>query len=186
LGFSGVDWDKNTNLTETEALKDAAIKIGVLPQSIHDFSKLAHLSPMGVVRGHCSLIDIPEAHFNVWWMRDQFLSDMSSLNEFFDYAIKNNKVEDVLSEKKASVDIWREIEELSAKIRMKDPEDAKYIRVSASYGRIKYEIIEKAFTVVLLGYLGDKTGKYDTQRMKKALAQYDKLWEEWKQLKKKW
>jgi len=108
---------------------------------------------------------------------------MTRLNPFFDYAIKNNKVEDVLNEKKESVDIWKQIEELSAKVKMNDPENEKYLQVSAAYGRIKYEIIEKAFTVVLLGYLGDKTGKYNKERMKKALKRYDDLWVEWKQLK---
>ena len=182
--FTAVSWAKNTSLTETEAIKLAAQKIGVLHESIDDFIKLAHLSPKGVVRGHCSLIDIPKAHFNIWWIRDHFMSDMTILNTFFDYAVKNNKVEDVINEKKDAVDIWKEIEMLSAKIKMEKPEDEKYLKVSATYGRIKYEIIEKAFTVVLLGYIGDKTGKYDKPRIRKALKQYDKLWADWKKLEK--
>ncbi len=181
--FTAVDWANNTSLSENDVIKMAAKKIGVMPRSVDDFIKLAHLSPKGVVRGHCSLIDITKANFNVWWMRDHFMSDMSVLNPFFDYAIKYNKVEDVINEKKDAVDIWREIELLSAKIKMKDPEDEKYLIVSATYGRIKYEIIEKAFTVVLLGYLGDKTGKYDKPRIRQALKQYDKLWSDWKKLK---
>jgi hypothetical protein len=181
--FPAVEWAKNTTLTEKEALTMAAVKIGVQEESIDDFIKIVHLSPKGVVRGHCSLIDIPKAGFNVWWMRDQYMSDMTKLNNFFDYVIKNNKVEDVLNEKNESVEIWKQIEELSKKIKMNDPENEEYLKVSAAYGRFKYEIIEKAFTAVLLGYYGDKTGTYDKKRIKEAIEQYDRLWDEWKQFR---
>ncbi len=182
--FTAVEWAKNTNLTEIDALRKAAMKIGVLENSVDDFVKLVHLSSRGVVRGHCSLIDVPKAGFNVWWMRDHFMSDMTTLNRFFDYTIKNNKVEDVITEKREAVKIWREIEKMSAKIEMKENEDKEYLTVSATYGRIKFEIIEKAFTAVLFGRLGDKTGSYDKKRIKEAINRYDKLWKEWEQLKK--
>jgi len=181
--FTAVEWAKNTSLSEEDALKLAAIKIGVKPQSINNFVNLVHLSPKGVVRGHCSLIDIPEAGFNVWWMRDEFMSDMSVLNRFFDYLIKNNKTEEAIKEKQEAVNIWKQIEQLSQKIEMNNEADMEYLKVSAAYGRIKYEIIEKAFTAILLGYKGDKTGKYDNERIKKAITDYDRLWKEWKQLK---
>jgi hypothetical protein len=181
--FPAVEWAKNTTLTEKEALTMAAEKIGVQEESIEDFIKIVHLSPKGVVRGHCSLIDIPKAGFNVWWMRDQYMSDMTKLNNFFDYVIENNKVEDVLNEKTEAVEIWKQIEELSKRIKMNDPENEEYLKVSAAYGRFKYEIIEKAFTAVLLGYYGDKTGTYDNKRIKEAIEQYDRLWDEWKQFR---
>ena len=66
---------------------------------------------------------------------------------------------------------------------MKDPANEEYLKVSATYGRFKYEIIEKAFTAVLLGYYGDKTGNYDKKRIKEAITRYDELWKEWKQFK---
>ncbi len=182
--LTAVAWAKNTKLTETEALKKTALKIGVQQESLDDFIKLVHLSPKGVVRGHCSLIDIPKAGFNVWWMRDQYMSDMSVLNHFFDYVIKNEKTEDVIKEKQEAVEIWKQIEELSGKVKMKEQNDAEYLKVSATYGRIKYEIIEKAFTVVLLGYIGDKTGTYDKKRIHDVIESYDKLWKDWKDLKK--
>jgi len=181
--FTAVEWAKNTNLSETDALRKAAVKIGVKKSSIDDFIKLVHLSSKGVVRGHCSLIDVPKAGFNVWWMRDHFFSDMISLNHFFDYAINNNKVEEVITEKREAVEIWREIEKLSDKIKMDSPKDEEYLKVSAIYGRIKYEIIEKAFIAVLLGYNGDKSGSYNKKRIAEAINQYDKLWKEWEQLK---
>ena len=182
--LTAVAWAKNTNFTETEALKKAVFMIGVKQESLDDFVKLVHLSPKGVVRGHCSLIDIPKAGFNVWWMRDQYMSDMTVLNHFFDYVIKNGKTEDVIKEKQKAVEIWEQIEELSGRIKMKDHKDMEYLRVSATYGKIKYKIIEKAFTVVMLGYLGDKTGAYDKKIIQDAIKSYNKLWTEWKDLKK--
>jgi hypothetical protein len=148
---------------------------------MEDFKELVNLSAKGLVRGHCSLIDIPKAHFNVWWMRDHFLEGNGKLKPFFNYVIKNNKVDEVIIEKKESVRIWKRMEELTKGIKMSDPEDEEYLRVSVSYGRFKYEIIEKAFTIMLLGYQGDQDGNYDKDRIRKAISEYDELWDEWKQ-----
>jgi hypothetical protein len=111
------------------------------------------------------------------------MSDMAVLNHFFDYAIDNGLVGDVIREKKEAVEIWKQIEELSGKVEMKKTEDEEYLRISATYGRIKYEIIEKAFTAVMLGRIGDRTGTYDKARIKKAITDYDALWNKWKELK---
>jgi hypothetical protein len=181
---TALNWAKDTTLTEAAALEKTALQIGVKPESINKFIKLVHLSADGCVRGHCSLIDIPEARFNVWWLRDHFFSGLAPLKPFFNYAINNGKVEDVLAEKKESVSIWKEIVELASEIEMENSDNQEFLKVSAEYGRIKYEIIEKAFTVMLLGFQGDKTGSYDKERINEAIAQYDNLWEEWKELKK--
>ncbi len=181
--FTALEWAKNTGMSEEECLKSAAEKIGVQPQSVDDFIKLVHLSPKGVVRGHGTLIDITKSKFDLWWIRDEFMSGMYNMNGFFDYAITNNKVEEVLNEKHQAVIIWRQIENLSKKIMMKNVDDKNYLEVSATYGRIKYEIIEKAFNIILLGYLGDKTGDYNKKRIKKNITEYDKLWQDWKKLK---
>ena len=182
--LTALEWARDTTLSESQALKKAAMKIGVSPDNVDDFIRLVHLSARGVVRGHCSLIDIPRAHFNVWWIRDHFMSDMHTLDPFFDYLMKQDKVEMALREKQEAVDIWREMEKLAGRIKMKDPADQEYLSVSVTYGRIKYEIIEKAFTVILLGHVGDKTGKYEKKRIRKAINEYDHLWEEWRALKK--
>ena len=102
---------------------------------------------------------------------------------FFNYVIKNNLVDEVLAEKQEAVEIWKKMEKLAGKIRMEDVENQNYLEVSTSYGRIKYEIIEKAFVVMLLGYQGDMNGNYDKERIGKAIECYDALWVEWEQLK---
>ena len=181
--MTALEWAKNTQLSEVEALAKAALKIGVQEQSIDDFIKLVHLSADGVVRGHCSLIDVPKAGFNVWWVRDHFMSGTKKLTPFFDYAIENDKVNEVIAEKQEAVSIWKEMEGLAGKINMDDAGNQEYLKVSTTYGRIKYEIVEKAFTVMLLGYQGDKSGDYEKEKIRKAIKSYDALWVEWKQLK---
>jgi hypothetical protein len=176
-------WAQNTQLTEREALEKAALNIGVQPQSVNDFIKLVHLSADGIVRGHCSLIDIPEAHFDVWWMRDHFMEGNRRLNPFFDYAIQSDKVDDVLAEKHQAVEIWKEMESLSEKIETDNAADKEYLKTSTTYGRIKFEIVEKAFIVMLLGHVGDVSGNYNRERIRRAVDDYDNLWQEWKQFK---
>ncbi len=93
-------------------------------------------------------------------------------------------VEKVLTEKTEAVALWKEIEALGHSTECPDAKMEEFIEVSCTYGRIKYEIVEKAWTVMLLGKVGDENGNYDTKRMKQAIAEYDALWDEWKTLKK--
>jgi hypothetical protein len=102
---------------------------------------------------------------------------------FFDYTINNGKQEKVLAEKHQAVEIWKKMETLAGKIEMKNAGDTEYLRTSTTYGRIKFEIVEKAFIVMLLGHRGDITGNYDKKRIREALEDYDKLWLEWNRLK---
>lgn len=179
--LSAVEWAKDTRLSATEALNRTALKLGVKEESLEDFNKLVSLSAKGLVRGHCSLIDVPKARFNVWWMRDHFMEGSGKLKPFFNYVINTNKLEDVFAEKTESVRIWKRMEELAKGIKMRDQADEDYLRVSVTYGRYKYEIIEKAFTIMLLGYKGDQDGNYEKERIRTAITQYDLLWDEWKQ-----
>ena len=178
-----INWARDTTLTEADALRLTSQQVGVAKQDIDKFMKLVHLSADGAVRGHGTLIDLKKSRFNIWWMRDQYFSGIPALNGFFQYALKNGKVEDVLKEKEECTAIWKEIERLSQNIQMEIQDDEDYLRVSSTYGRIKYEIIEQGFNVMLLGMKGDQNGTYETQRIKRALNRYDELWEEWSTLK---
>ena len=59
----------------------------------------------------------------------------------------------------------------------------EFVVTSCTYGRFTFEIFEKGWTVMLLGTLGDKTGNYDQDRIASAIADYDRLWKEWRALK---
>jgi hypothetical protein len=105
------------------------------------------------------------------------------LNADFDRIVKEGIVDEILAEKKEAVDTWKEIESLSKQVTTGNDKFRDYLRVSCEYGRIKYEIIEQAWIVMLKGLKGDKTGEYDVDAILKAYKNYKKLWADFKALK---
>lgn len=102
----------------------------------------------------------------------------------FDNVIKEGATEKMIAEKAEAVAIWRQIEALSRQLDVSNPDMKEFLITSCTYGRIKFEIFEKGWTVMLLGTLGDKTGEYDRDRIARAIADYDRLWEQWRSLEK--
>ena len=99
------------------------------------------------------------------------------------YVVKNGRQAEMLAEKQQAVDLWREIETLAGTIRMADPRDEEYLRVSAAYGRIKHELIQQIFSICLYGREAALSGQLDREAMRRAIERYDALWAEWRQLK---
>ncbi len=90
----------------------------------------------------------------------------------------------MLEEKCSSVEIWKRMEKLSQEISTGSEKLRNHIRVSTTYGRIKYEIIYNAWIVMLKGYEGDETGYYMHNIMQTAIENYDRLWEEFEALRR--
>ena len=122
----------------------------------------------------------PKGRVNVWWAEGR-LFGTPDLSQF----VKRNLVEEVLAEKAEAVRMWKRIEELARQIHFANKATQEYAEVSCTYGRIKYAIIEQAWTILLYGAMGDASKKYDKQRLADAIAKYDRLWAEWRQLKAK-
>jgi len=80
--------------------------------------------------------------------------------------------------------MWKRIEQLAHQIHFADTNTQEFVEVSATYGRIKYEIVGQAWAVLLAGKLGDKSRQYDHNKIQVAIACYDKLWNEWQELAK--
>lgn len=175
-------WAQDTTLTEMGALEKALSMIGVEEESVSSFIDLLHKTDEAVLKGQCTAIDINKSGFNVWWTRDQYFSNEGILSGFMNYIIKNRKEEEMLAEKREAVTLWKEIERQAGTIRMKRPEDAAYLQTSATYGRIKHELIANIFTICLYGKKSE-TESLNKAVMREAIARYDQLWEEWKQLK---
>ncbi len=173
-------WAQNMSRTEEDIFTEFAKYKGFSDNDIPKLREISLLSTKAVLRGKHSKY----GRYSVTWTRDQFINGAASLRGFFNDAIKNGIVEKVLAEKKESVDMWKRSVELAKQIRTKDEGLNEYLVTSTKYGRIKYEIIEKGWTVMLLGHIGDKTGEYDKEKIREAIARYDELWEEWKQLEK--
>ncbi len=89
----------------------------------------------------------------------------------------------MLAEKAEAVRIWKRIEQLAGQIHFADKATEEYVKVSSAYGRIKYAVIEQAWTILLYGAMGDASKNYNKKQLAAAIAQYDRLWAEWRQLK---
>ena len=140
------------------------------------FRELNLLSEKAVLRGQLTTLG---AKINVWWARDHFF-DEPDLSDF----IKQGLVEKALAEKAESVAMWKRIEQLAQEIHFADANTQEFVEVSASYGRIKYEIIRQAWTILFSGKAGDASGKYDREKIRAAISRYDNLWQEWRNLEK--
>jgi len=174
-------WVQDPERSEKEIVREfARDKLGLMGADQDRFYQICVLSAAAVLRGHCSYY----AKNAVWWTRDDV---MGGINEqepgMFDQVIKEGVTEKMIAEKAESVAIWRQIKALSLQLEIPDPAMKEFVRTSCSYGCIEFEIIEKGWTVMLLGTLGDKTGNYDRDRIAKAISDYDRLWREWKELK---
>ncbi len=140
------------------------------------FHELCLLSAKAVLRGQLTTLG---AAIDVWWARDHFFEE-PGLKDF----VKRGLVEKALAEKAEAVAIWREIERLAGEIQFADPETAGFVKTSATYGRIKYSIVEQAWTIFFTGKAGDQSGTYDREKLDAAIARYDALWNEWRDLEK--
>lgn len=138
------------------------------------FRELNLLSAAAVLRGQCSFIN----KVDLWWARDDFMSapNLSAFNT-------TNLVADALAEKAEAVDDWKKIESLARQIHFADAATQDFVETSCAYGRIKYSIIEQGWTVLLYGAAGDKSKSYDCDKLSAAIARYDQLWQEWRELK---
>jgi rhamnogalacturonyl hydrolase YesR len=172
-------WAQDPTRSEEAIFRDyAARELDLKDGDVDRFRTLCLLSADGVLRGQYSLL----GGVNVGWERDQYLGGLHQLGGAFNGFMKRGLVEKALAEKTEAVAIWREIEALAEEIDMPNTAMKEHCVTSCTYGRIKYDIVAKGWTVMLLGMVGDKAGRYDEPRITRAIESYDRLWEEWKQL----
>ena len=172
-------WVQNPVRSEEEIFYDFARLKGIPEKDLPKFRELNLLSAKAVLRGEYSKYC---EGYDLMWSRDQFINGASSLKGFFNRVLDKGLVEKVLAEKKESVDMWKRMIDLAQQIETKDEALNEFLRTSTEYGRIKYEIIEKGWIVILFGHIGDETGEYDRERIRTAIERYDELWEEWEAL----
>jgi hypothetical protein len=160
---------------ETDIFNEFATQqLGLKGSDIARFRELNVLSAAAVLRGQCSFIN----KVDLWWARDDFMSapNLSAFNT-------TNLISDALTEKDEAVDDWKKIESLARQIHFADAATQDFVETSCAYGRIKYSIIEQGWTVLLYGAAGDKSKTYDCEKLSAAIARYDQLWQEWRELK---
>lgn len=166
---------KNPKRTEAEIFHEFATQKLKLSESDAElFHRLNLLSTRAVLRGQMTTLG---AHINEWWARDHFFEE-PDLADF----VRKGLVEKALAEKAEAIAMWREIETLADRIHFADQATSDFVRVSCAYGRIKYSIVEQAWTILFLGKAGDASGTYDREKLRAAIARYDALWTEFREL----
>jgi hypothetical protein len=166
---------RNPKRGEEEILRQYAVEeLGLQGEDIKRFRELNLLSASAVFRGQCSGLASP----GLWWARDDVM-DLPNLRTF----VEKGLVSEAIAEKAEAVAQWKRIEALANQIKFRDPATQELVETSATYGRIKYEIFEQAWTILLLGEQAQKTKKLDRAAISRAIAKYDELWEDWRALK---
>jgi hypothetical protein len=171
-------WAQNVNRSEEEIFYEFAAKHNITGMQADLFRQLALLSIEGVRKGQCNSFTVN----NKWWARDEFFS-VAANKGVLDQIIKEKLQDKVLAEKAEAAAIWRQIEALSKELTVTDAVTQEAIRVSCTYGRIKYELIEQMWILMIEDANATVSGKWDKNVINTALGRYDELWNQWRTLK---
>jgi len=172
-------WAQNPNRYEEEIFYEYAANLKITGMQADIFRQIALLSIEGVRKGQCNSFTIN----NKWWSRDEFFS-VSDNKNVLDQIVKENMQSKVLAEKAEASAIWRQIEALSNELSINDYITQEAIRVSCTYGRIKYELIEQMWILMIEDANAGISGKLNVTIVNDVIERYDELWKEWKNLKK--
>ncbi|WP_372772410.1 hypothetical protein [Mangrovibacterium sp.] len=167
---------RNPQKTEEELFhKYASSVLNMSPENIIKLRELCLLSVDAVFKGQTTSLQTMQP----WWIRDHFFSaqDMSVY-------VKNGLAEQVLAEKAANLATWYKMEKIAQSISLLNKEDEEFLRVSTTYGRIKYELIELVFRTQILFAQMDDGKLFDSEEANHILETYATKWNEWHTLKK--
>ncbi len=170
-------WTMDPEKSETFYFNEYATeKLGLTGQNLKDFRKLMMLATDATFLGQQSVV-VPVSD---WWCRDHYLTAVNLTKQ-----VKAGKIDACIAEKVQAVEMWKEAEKLAAGITLKDPRDTEFMRVSTTYGRIKYQVIEQLWRIQLMLTEEKMTKKpLDKKAAKAAVAAYEKAFNEWRQLKR--
>ena len=171
-------WAQNIQKTEEELFYEFADSLGLDNYNADLFRQIALLSIEGVRKGHCNSY----TSNSLWWTRDSYFS-VADNDNIIRNVISENKEELVLAEKAESVAIWLQIEAISKQFSCMNKDLQEAIRVSCSYGRIKYQLIEQMWKLMLINGNYKLNKPVDNNVVSTILDRYDILWKEWQSLK---
>ena len=173
--FVVASWAKNPSLTEEDIFYMFTDKIGLDNVNADRFRQIALLSVEAVRKGQLNSY-VQNA---VWWARDEFFCVAD--NKYILDEIFRKEVQDkVLAEKKEAVSMWLQIEAVASQMDCPDKDLQEAIQVSCTYGRIKYQLIEQMWILMIENRHANK----DRDLIARAIQRYDELWSEWKRLEK--
>jgi hypothetical protein len=162
-----LNWAKNPSKSEAELFNQYASSIlGLSGTSLAQFRTLALLSADAVIRGHRSTF----ADLDPWWTRDQYISAPPAIPTDATKKVR------VLSQKVEAVQLFERIVRLADSINMPDPENKKYMQISARYGLFVHKIYETAFQLKYCS-LDTQTSR---EKIDSLLTTYDTIWSEYR------
>jgi hypothetical protein len=172
-------WAQNPSRSEEYIFYEFTSKnLGIEGLQADIFRQIALLSIEGVRKGQCNSY----TYNNKWWSRDEFFSVAENRN-VLEHILKEKLENKVLAEKAEASAIWRQIEALSKQLSLKDSVLQEALEVSCSYGRIKYELIEQMWILMIEDTRSKLEGRMDPDILKEAILKYKALWAEWRKLK---
>ncbi|MCB4808914.1 hypothetical protein LG651_11690 [Tamlana sp. 62-3] len=163
-------WGQNTDKTEAFIFnRYATERLGLKGTDLEKFRRLCLLSAEAVVRGRNSTY----RDMNPWWTRDQGIA--------WPMVVKG-KTEQLrnLAQKDEAVAKWKTIVSLAKSINWGNNETKNHALGSSEYGLKLYEIYR---SLVNIKYADDNG---DAKNVKKWLKVYDKAWEDYNNLAKKY
>jgi hypothetical protein len=178
-------WGQHPDKTEAQVFDSFMDENGIKGKSRQAFRQLCLLSAKAVLRGHESAV-LPFNEKWVWWTRDEFLGGSeanSPINKEFKELYPKGLLPTAVSEKYEAVELWKQIVGLSREIQMPDKANEHYIKVSCQYGLLLHQIMATGWDIMALGYQGDQALKYDKDKLKALIHNYDTYWEQYHALK---
>lgn len=176
-------WAADTSRPEEECFNEVVLSMGLDEADLQLFRRMCLLTEDGVLKGQYS--GYGGTYVN--WTRDDSMTGDAFQGPYIDRIINEGMTAKYIAEKDEAVEIWREIERLSRLVHFKDESTNEFIAVSATYGRIKYEILATAWRVMLMGRQKElNKAAYDAREMARCIEAYDRLWAEWAALKEKY
>ena len=79
---------------------------------------------------------------------------------------------------------WKKMEKLANEITIPNKDDDSFLKVSTTYGRIKYEIIELIWKIQIMLAEEKINKKFDKMEAESTLQEFNDKWDEWTELKK--
>ncbi len=173
-------WAQDPTRTDKElVLEYAREALGMNDTDAENFYNLCILSARAVLLGR-GTNQAPT--IDMLWTRD----DNVDANRFKNvvnvmYSGKDGDSYPKLEERRKSVKLWEDIlaivEGFDDGVEMKN-----YMHVTTQYGYYLFSIFERMFTIGVL-YRESLAGQDTGDAMREAIADYDRLWAEWEQLK---
>ncbi|WPR71110.1 hypothetical protein SLW70_14375 [Flavobacterium sp. NG2] len=146
------------------------------PENSRKLRELCLLSVDAVFKGQATSIQ----DTSPWWIRDHFFT-AQNMSVF----VKNGVDKQVLEEKKENLKSWYAMEKIASSIKLPNKVDEDFIKVSTTYGRIKYELIELIYrTQIMFARMEVKGEVLDRNEAQLIVKNYKAKWDEWTKLKK--